>query len=158
MSKTTTQIQYETLLVHPIELVWDALTKPQAIAQWCMETDFMPVLGHKFQFRGKKNRFWRGWVDCEVLEVVRSNRLCFSWQSMAHHSRTIVTYELGSESAGTRIRATHSGFDHTHGWFSGWLFRTMVKSGLKRELRDWLPQVLENGWEGNFGTAIDRSK
>lgn len=157
MADNGKQIEFEVTVPYSIELVWDVFTKPEAISQWIMETDFKPVVGNKFQYRAKKNFAWRGWVDCEVLEVQQPNRLRFTWQSMPKQSPTVVTYTFKSLSAGTHIQAIHAGFNQSHGLFSGWLFRTMLRSGLERELVDFLPQVLENGKQGNIGAKINRS-
>jgi uncharacterized protein YndB with AHSA1/START domain len=158
MAKDSKQIEVQVTVPYPIELVWDAITKPEALSQWIMETDFKPVVGRKFQFRAKKNMAWRGWTDCEVLEVERPNRLQFTWQTMPKQSPTVITYILKSVPNGTHFRAIHAGFDKSHGWFSGLFIRTMLKAGLEREVLDWLPQVLENGKQGDFGADIDRSK
>lgn len=158
MTTQAEKTEFELTLPYPIELVWEAITRADAITQWCMETNFQPVVGYKFQYRAKPNMAWRGWVDCEVLEVARPNCLRFSWQSMSNQSATTVTYKLASVSDGTHIKAEHAGFNRSHGWFSGWLFRMMLSAGLKRELSCWLPQVLENGKQGDFGEIIDRSK
>jgi uncharacterized protein YndB with AHSA1/START domain len=66
-------MKLEILLVedyaHPIEKVWAALIEPAALAQWLMANDFEPRVGKRFTLRGEPTPQWRGWMDCELLEM-----------------------------------------------------------------------------------------
>ena len=57
-----------TLNEPPTE-VWRALTEPKLLAQWLMENDIQPIVGHKFNFRAKPMGDWDGIVYCEILEA-----------------------------------------------------------------------------------------
>jgi uncharacterized protein YndB with AHSA1/START domain len=50
---STQSIVEERLMPHPPEKVWRALTQPALIAQWLMQNDFKPEVGHRFTFRAK---------------------------------------------------------------------------------------------------------
>ena len=63
------EIILDAIFPHPPERVWRALTDRDELALWLMPNDFLPVIGHKFEFRVKPQWGWRGIVDCEVLEV-----------------------------------------------------------------------------------------
>ena len=40
-------LRFEATYPHPPERVWRALTDPKALAEWLMENDFEPRLGHQ---------------------------------------------------------------------------------------------------------------
>ena len=44
-------IVVERTMPHPPEKVWRALTQAPLIAEWLMQNDFQPVVGHRFNFR-----------------------------------------------------------------------------------------------------------
>ncbi len=147
-------IEFETEVFYPVPLVWQSLTKKEALSQWIMLTNFKPEVGHHFRFTSKPNKFWRGYTECQVIEIVPEKILKFIWQTAEGQDPTLITYELIPTAAGTKIKVIHSGFNRSHGWFSGLFFRTMIKAGMKKEFTQWLPQVLENGKNGDFGKVI----
>ena len=63
----TRSLVIERELPHAPEKIWRALTSGPLIAQWLMNNDFLPLLGHKFQFRATPMPQWNGVIDCEVL-------------------------------------------------------------------------------------------
>ena len=67
MTKTIT---HELFFPNPPSVVWDYLTKAELISQWLMENDFLPVIGHEFQFRMHPvpQIDFDGIVYCKVLE------------------------------------------------------------------------------------------
>jgi len=131
-----------TRLPYSAGKVWRALTEKELMSQWLMTTDFEPIPGRAFKLHGKANRFWRGFVDCRVLEVRKPELLRISWQSIESQRPTEVTYELLERGGGCELRVTHSGFDSTHGAFSGLVIRVLIRLGLHTELRKKLPLVL----------------
>jgi uncharacterized protein YndB with AHSA1/START domain len=136
------QIVVEKYFPYPVAAVWRAIATRESLSEWLMQTDFEPRVGHKFQFRAQPMRGWRGYVDCEVLEVVPNRRLVYTWQGMPEHSVTTVTYELEQEGEGTLLKATHEGFDDSHGFLSGLLVRGILKAGWRKMFRTQLPAVL----------------
>jgi uncharacterized protein YndB with AHSA1/START domain len=105
---TTRSLVIEKDMPHPPEKIWRALTQAPLIGQWLMETDFLPVVGHKFTLRTKPVANWNGVVDCEVLAIEANHRLSYSWGSMGLAS--VVTWTLTPGNAGTRVRMEQSGF------------------------------------------------
>ncbi len=71
-------IKLEAVYPYPPERVWRALTDSQAMADWLMDNDFKPEVGHKFRFTAPDSRGWRGYVDCEVLEVDPPRKLSYT--------------------------------------------------------------------------------
>lgn len=95
---------------HPLELVWRALTEPEAIADWLMENDFQPVEGHRFTLRMDPKPGFDGIVHCQVLEVEPPRRLRYSWTGGWVGRPTEVSWELEPVADGTRVTLRHSGF------------------------------------------------
>ena len=100
--------------------VWRALTEPQLLAQWLMQNDIQPVVGHKFTFREKPQGDWDGIVYCEVLTVDPPHCLAYSWQgSMDTETQeprvdTLVTWTLeATAQGGTLLHLVHEGFHPT---------------------------------------------
>ena len=131
-------IVLDAVYPHPPERVWRALTTPDELAAWLMPNDFAPVVGHKFQFNVGPQWGWRGFVDCEVLEVDEPRRLSYTWQGDPKHPPTIVTWTLEPIPTGTRLRLVHSEFRG----FRGWFLKSIMGSGWKGMLNKALPQVL----------------
>ncbi|WP_433534691.1 SRPBCC family protein [Micromonospora sp. CA-249363] len=102
-------IRVDQFLPHPPAKVWRALTDPDLIARWLMETDFVPVVGHRFTFRTAPRPGFDGVVHCEVLDLDPQRLLRWSWRGGSLD--TVVTWTLAAESRGTRLFLEHSGFD-----------------------------------------------
>ncbi|MBA5687606.1 SRPBCC family protein [Rugamonas apoptosis] len=88
---------------HPPERLWRALTQPHRLDAWLMQNDFLPVAGHRFNFRAD----W-GAVDCVVTEVKPQRTLAYTWS--AYGLESIVTWTLEPSSSGTHLRMEQSGF------------------------------------------------
>ena len=132
-------IVHEVVYPHPPERVWRALTDPGALAEWLMENDFQPRVGHRFQFRTQPQPGFNGIVDCEVMEVDEPRRLAYTWQGGPMRRPTLVTFTLDPVPEGTRLRLEHSGFEGA----SGLMVRTILSSGWKGKLlRRALPESL----------------
>jgi len=116
--KGTESIVVDYTLDDPPAEVWRALTQPKLLAQWLMENDIEPVVGHKFNFRAKPTADWDGVVHCEVLEVDPPHRLVYSWQGGTEHDGspgprldTTVTWTLTQTvKGGTLLNLVHHGF------------------------------------------------
>ena len=116
--KGNEQIFVEYDLAEPPSKVWRALTEPDLLAQWLMQNDFKPEVGHKFNFRAQPRGDWNGIVDCEVLEVIPEKRLVYTWaggsdknETDGHRIDTTVTWTLKpEENGGTKLTLVHHGF------------------------------------------------
>ena len=106
MNDTAQQIRtvvVEREFPYPPEKLWRALTQPHLIEAWLMKSDFLPELGHRFNFRAE----W-GAVDCEVTEVEALRTLAYTWS--AYGLESVVTWTLDPSSTGTLLRMAQSGF------------------------------------------------
>ncbi|WP_417413114.1 SRPBCC family protein [Hoeflea sp.] len=114
MSQSATKsILVERLMPHPPAKIWRALTQSPLIAEWLMKNDFKPVVGHRFQFHAKPMPGWKGYTNCEVLEVDEPNRLVYSWGDGTESDSaltTVVTWTLTPAEGGTLVQMQQAGF------------------------------------------------
>ncbi|WP_437523976.1 SRPBCC domain-containing protein [Sorangium sp. So ce726] len=98
---------------HPPELVWRALTDPALIAEWLMQNDFRPELGHRFKLRTDPAPGFDGIVRCEVLEFDPPTTMRWSWRGGPID--TVVAFRLEDTLVfgrrGTRLVVEHTGFE-----------------------------------------------
>ncbi len=109
----TKSIVVERKMPHPPERIWRALTRSELIADWLMQNDFMPQIGHRFQFRATPVGGWSGVTNCEVLEVDAPNRLVYRWGDRTESDSglsTVVTWTLTPADGGTLVRMEQAGF------------------------------------------------
>jgi uncharacterized protein YndB with AHSA1/START domain len=104
----TRSVVIEREIPFPPEKIWRALTQPHLIAEWLMNNDFKPVVGHRFAVRRNPKPDVNIVVDCEVLEVELHRILSYTWDALGLES--IVTWTLTPIGAGTRLRMEQSGF------------------------------------------------
>ena len=93
----------ERQIAHPPEKIWRALTEPHLIAEWLMQSDFAPVVGHDFKF----SEDW-GAIDCKVTTVEPNRTLSYSWAAFGLEST--VTWTLTATGSGTLLRMEQAGF------------------------------------------------
>lgn len=113
MTQTATEtlcVVVERELPFPPEKLWRALTQPHLIAEWLMQNDFEPAVGHHFKLRGE----WGGVLDCEVLAIEPTKTLSYTWnfahQDAAFNMQSVVTFTLTPTSKGTHLRMEQAGF------------------------------------------------
>jgi uncharacterized protein YndB with AHSA1/START domain len=113
MTKTIT---HELFFPNPPSVVWDYLTKAELISQWLMENDFLPVIGHEFQFRMHPvpQIDFDGIVYCKVLEMIPNKRLTYSWKCGPGNGKitldSLVVWTLVPHENGTQLLLENSGF------------------------------------------------
>ena len=117
---------------HAPAKVWRALTDPALIARWAMRPEgFAPVVGTRCRFLGKAGPGWRGFVECEVLEVRAPETLLYSWVGNAGDQPSYVRYKLEPLATGTRLRFEHTGFTGVSGFL---LAKFVMTPGWKKML------------------------
>jgi len=106
----TRSVVIERDIPYPPEKLWRALTQPHLIAEWLMENDFAPTVGHRFNLRGA----WGGVLDCEVLAIEPNRTLSYSWDfasdDPAYALKSVVTFTLTPTAGGTHLRMEQAGF------------------------------------------------
>lgn len=93
------------------ERVWQAITNRRVLAQWLMENDFEPRVGHKFQFQPQPHQGLDEAIHCEVIELDEPRSLSYSWQGGFMGKPTIVTWRLVPIEGGTQLQLEHKGFE-----------------------------------------------
>ncbi|GEM_PF-217888 len=103
-------LQFDERFDHPIDAVWRAVTDPRLLARWLMDNDFEPRLGHAFTLHDPPTPAWRGWVECEVLELDPPRRMVWSWHGgMVGEAPSRVIFELRPEGRCTHLVFRHEG-------------------------------------------------
>ena len=112
MNTETKSVVIERDLAHPPEKIWRALTQPHLLAEWLMQNDFKPAMGHRFNLRTQAYGDWNGIIDCEVLAIEPNKTLSYTWDSGNGPLRvtTVVTWTLTPTDTGTHLRMEQSGF------------------------------------------------
>lgn len=125
---------------HSPAKVWRALTDPTLMALWGMRPEgFAAEVGTRFRLVAAPNPQWRGWVECEVLEVVPRRTLRVSWDGGGEIEKTYVTYSLAPHEGGTRLVFEHAGFTSSAGIA---LATTLMTEGWTKVFDTHLPAVL----------------
>jgi len=111
---STDAIVQEVEYPHPIDIVWEALTDRDAIAEWAfvdgaVVEGFRPEVGSRYSFVDPDAEGWSGRVEGEILEVEPPHRLSYTW--VGDGGTTVVTFILASTANGTRLRLEQTGFD-----------------------------------------------
>lgn len=95
--------------------VWDYLTRPELIAQWLMNNDFVPEVGREFMFTASPlpNFGFDGKVYCKVLEIEPCKKLSYTWKGGPGNGvftlDSVVTWTLEEKDNGTQLYLVHSG-------------------------------------------------
>jgi uncharacterized protein YndB with AHSA1/START domain len=96
-------ISMEKLFPVPVERVWHALTDSQMINRWLMATDdFEARVGARFTLRDEPQPGFRGYVECQVLELSPPHRMVWSWSSTEGAAPTRLVIELAPLGSPTR--------------------------------------------------------
>lgn len=103
----TDVIKKEHVFAHPIQKVWDAITKAEEISKWFLQTDFKAEKGFKYTFQST------GEADCtQITGEVRSADpyiLIYTWVVQDTHVETVVRWELIETNGGTKLYLEHFG-------------------------------------------------
>jgi uncharacterized protein YndB with AHSA1/START domain len=136
-------LKLERVYPQPPDKVWRALTDRRALSTWLMETDFEPVLGHRFTFRSKPRPGWDGVTYCEVTELDPPRRLAYTWRGGPGEGKplaldTVVAFTLVPDGTGTRLVLEHTGFTG----FRAVVLSALMKSGWKKMMRGKLAEAI----------------
>ncbi len=97
-------VVHDVRFPHPVERVWDAISRSDALAQWLMPNDFEPRVGCSFHFDAGEPR---GKIEAEVLAVDAPTRLQMRWT--LDGVSTTVTITLRVDGDGTLLHLEHRG-------------------------------------------------
>jgi uncharacterized protein YndB with AHSA1/START domain len=100
-------VKLDVFYPYPPERVWNAITDRRALADWMMENDFEPHLGHKFRFRSAPLPGVEVAIQCEIIELDEPHRLVYTWQDSPSHEPSLVVWTLTAVEGGTRLQLKH---------------------------------------------------
>jgi uncharacterized protein YndB with AHSA1/START domain len=109
-------IKHQFFFPHPPERVWEYLTNTELMEQWLMKNDFLPIIGHDFQFRTNPipHLDFDGIFYCKVLELIPYQKLSYSWKAGPGGGKitldSVVIWTLEPKDNGTDLFLEHSGF------------------------------------------------
>lgn len=109
-------IRHHFFYSHPIDVLWEYLTKPELLSLWLMPNDFELKLGHKFTFKTNPLPQFScdGNFHCKILEIIPYKKLVYSWNAGpgdgSHNLSSVVEWTLIEKNNGTELLLVHSGF------------------------------------------------
>ncbi|MGB5961845.1 MAG: SRPBCC domain-containing protein [Coleofasciculaceae cyanobacterium] len=111
-------VKTEVFYPYPPERVWQVITNRRALAEWLMENDFEPRVGHKFRFQTEPQQGVNNTIYCEVIELDEPRCLSYTWTGNFMCPPTIVTWTLLPVEGGTKLQLEHTGFESKMSQFS----------------------------------------
>jgi uncharacterized protein YndB with AHSA1/START domain len=129
-----TTIRHQLFYSHPVEKVWDYLTKAELLSQWLMENNFQLIDGHEFQLRTNPHPDFDfdGIFYCKVLEIIPLKKLSYSWKGGPGNGKisldSVVVWTLVEQENGTALLLEHSGFKNENSM----LYASMNEGWLKK--------------------------
>lgn len=126
-------IKHQFFFSHPVETVWEYLTKSELMEQWLMKNNFQPIVGFEFEFRTSPipSLNFDGIFYCKVLEIIPFQKLSYSWRSGSGEGKitldSVVVWQLQPTDKGTEVFLEHKGFakkenlEFYNGLNQGWI-------------------------------------
>ena len=107
-------IKKEQLFNHPIDAIWNAITKSEEISTWFIKADFKAEKGYQYTFTAEPNE-----KGCTVIsgEIKNANPyiLIYTWIVGDTSVETTVKWELEAVNGGTKLYLEHSGISNYAG-------------------------------------------
>lgn len=111
MNKTITK---EKVFNHPIDQIWNAITKAEEISTWFIKADFKAEVGYNYTFTSEPNE-----KGCTVISgiVKETNpyKLVYTWMVADTNVETTVTWILEAQGNSTKLVLEHSGIENYAG-------------------------------------------
>ena len=106
-------ITKEALFNHPIDKVWNAITKAEEISTWFIKADFKAEKGYQYTFTASEEK------GCITIngEIKQANpyTLVYTWVVQDTNVETTVTWNLEPAENGTKLNLKHSGISNYAG-------------------------------------------
>lgn len=125
---------------YKIKDIWQALTTPRLIKEWCLQTNFKLKKGEPFYLRDT-SRKKELVVQCKLLDFEEHKSLTYIWG--ASHESSLVSFTLSETNEGTKLVVEHSGFQGVSGFFAARNFSGVWKKMIKFSL----PEVMEKNFK-----------
>lgn len=105
-------ITKEKLFNHPIDKVWNAITKAEEISTWFLQADFKAEVGYNYVFNSTGE-------ECSPIigqvKSVSPYTLIYTWIVKDTPGTTTVTWKLETTNDGTKLILEHSGISNYAG-------------------------------------------
>jgi len=105
-------IKKEQLFNHPIDAIWNAITKSEEISTWFLKADFKAEKGYQYVFNSSSK-------DCSPIvgEVISADpyTLIYTWIVENTTTKTTVSWKLEPAEGGTKLYLEHSGISNYEG-------------------------------------------
>ena len=107
-------IKKEVTFNHPINKVWDAISKAEEISTWFIKADFKAEKGYHYTFTSEPNE-----KGCTTISGVVKNAdpylLIYTWIVADTKVETTVSWNLEIVENGTKLTLEHSGISNYAG-------------------------------------------
>ncbi len=124
-------IRKKKFINHPIEEVWEALSKEEKLSEWFMKANFKAEEGFKFEFTEPNGKKLTG----EILTAQDPINLAYSWNDSNLNYTTYVWWKLATKRNGTLLELEHSGFKGISDYFGGFRYSSKWNKQLKKLTR-----------------------
>lgn len=104
-------ISKEKVFNHPINKVWNAITKAEEISTWFIQADFKAEKGYQYTFASKPNEKGCTTITGTVKEAT-PYVLTYTWIVENTNVETTVTWTLEAVEDGTKLHLEHSGISN----------------------------------------------
>jgi uncharacterized protein YndB with AHSA1/START domain len=102
----------ERIFDAPVEKVWKAITDKDEMKQWYFDLEaFKPEVGFEFSFSGEGHKGERYIHHCKITDVVKEQKLRYSWSYEGYEGMSYVCFELFPDNGKTKLRLTHEGLE-----------------------------------------------
>lgn len=112
--------------------VWQALTTPRVMKDWCLQTNFSLKKKRTFHLRDT-SRKRDLLIDCKILDFEDNKFLIYTWGEGSHYP-TIVKFTLTEVPEGTEVVLEHGPFEGIPGFFAKRNFTGVWKKMLIQKL------------------------
>lgn len=106
-------IHKETVFKHPIDVVWNAITKAEELSTWFIKTNFKAEKGFQYTFFSTEEK------GCEAITGEIKNAdpytLIYTWKVANTTVDTTVCWKLETVAEGTKLHLEHLGIDNYKG-------------------------------------------
>ncbi|MCB0382296.1 MAG: SRPBCC domain-containing protein, partial [Psychroserpens sp.] len=107
-------ITKEKVFNHPIDKVWDAISKAEDISIWFLQADFKAEKGYQYTFNSQPNEKGCTTIHGTVKEA-NPYVLVYTWIVANTEVETTVTWTLKTVPEGTKLHLEHSGISNYAG-------------------------------------------
>jgi uncharacterized protein YndB with AHSA1/START domain len=138
-------IKKETVFNHPIDKVWNAISKADEISTWFIKADFKAEKGYKYTFTASEDH---GCVSITgVVKSANPYTLIYTWVVQDTNVETTVKWELLSTNEGTKLYLEHSGISNYEGDTAVKMFESFNGgwNGCINQLTSYLKETVHAG-------------